>query len=105
MEPERVEPERVEPERRLPVDRDEPELRDAVLRERDEDDDAVVRLRDRDEEPRRRAVGRCDAGISDVATAFASCGISRSRKPAMRSGVRRSARRFRRSSSRAPCAP
>lgn len=53
--------------------RDEFELRDAVLRERDADD--VVRRRD----VLRRAVERCDAGISALATAFVSVGISRSR--------------------------
>jgi hypothetical protein len=51
------------------------ELREPVLRERDEDDEAVLRRR----AGLRRAVARCDAGISALATAFVSVGIRRSR--------------------------
>ena len=58
----------------LRVREDEDRDREAVVRERDavdRDRDAVV--------VRRLPVGRCDAGISAVATAFVSCGISFSR--------------------------
>jgi hypothetical protein len=69
----RVEPLRVEPLRVEPL--------------RDDDEDELVRLRLDDE--RLRPVDRCDAGISSVATAFVSCGISRARKFDMRSSSRR----------------
>jgi hypothetical protein len=92
--------EREEAERERPLD--EPERAD-VLREREElepplrvDRDDVDRLREvelvrrrLEVERRRRPVERCDAGIDSVATALVSCGISRSRKPDIRSSSRR----------------
>ena len=64
----------------LREERDEPELREL---------EPLVRLRDEADELRRRAVERCDDGISAVATAFVSVGICFSRKDAMRSSSRR----------------
>jgi hypothetical protein len=62
---------RDEPLRDEPLLREEPLRDDALLRERD---DVLRRLL-----LRRRPVDRCEAGISAVATAFVSCGISFSR--------------------------
>lgn len=63
-------------ERVVPDDRDEPDEREAAARDRD----AAAGLR------------RSAAGTSSVTTAFVSCGISFSRKFAMRSSCRRYSR-------------
>jgi hypothetical protein len=99
-EPERDELARDEPERELldaEPDREllarEPELREPELRDPlDERLEPFDELRELDDERRRELdlpLRRSAAGISSLATAFASCGICFSRNLAMRSSSRR----------------
>ena len=78
-----------------PPERDDPDERDDRLDREDavdraEDEDAARVPRERDDVA--AGLRRSAAGISSVTTAFVSCGISFSRKFAMRSSWRRYSR-------------
>jgi hypothetical protein len=98
--PDRDAPDREPPDEREPPDReDEPDEReddaldradDPLARDRDDEDAARV-PRDREDDAA-AGLRRSAAGTSSVTTAFVSCGISFSRKFAMRSSCLRYSR-------------